>query len=513
MKRTIQGNIIDEIKSLPKTEMHRFIVDRAETKLNNGEITEENALDMCTTAILDYYQNKKQIAEDLNNNHKITIIDSIMGSGKSTFLIQLVNKNPQKKYIIVVPSIDEISRYRKDINRKSYAPFVYTDNITKEFANKTKCLQELIAEGKSPIIATHQLIYHLNQTTIDLLKKTDYELIIDECLQCVDIYRRKGFYRDDLRTLINSKDIIVDNDGFLIWQNKSEKYKSRYNDIKQLSELHSLMYLPNKKGGYSDNVLIWHFPIVFFSLFSKTYIATYLWGGSMQKCYFDMNKIDYLHMTISGKVPNQYLGVYSIHKELSKRQECFHMINLYTGKLNDIGTPDKINKRPLTDNWYKKSKKSDNQLNLKLLKSNTESYYKNFAKTKSEDNMWTTFKEYRVNVQGKGYTGKKGTDKSGNKIADSENKQKHCFVSCNAKGTNDFRHKKSLAYLINKYINPSYKQFFESHGATINEDLYALSELLQWIWRSQIRDGKPINLYLPSTRMRELLGKWALGKI
>ena len=204
MKRTIQGNIIDEIKSLPKTEMHRFIVDRAETKLNNGEITEENALDMCTTAILDYYQNKRQIAEDLNNNHKITIIDSIMGSGKSTFLIQLVNKNPQKKYIIVVPSIDEISRYRKDINRKSYAPFVYTDNITKEFANKTKCLQELIAEGKSPIIATHQLIYHLNQTTIDLLKKTDYELIIDECLQCVDIYRRKGFYRDDLRTLTKS---------------------------------------------------------------------------------------------------------------------------------------------------------------------------------------------------------------------------------------------------------------------------------------------------------------------
>ena len=101
MKRTIQGNIIDEIKSLPKTEMHRFIVDRAETKLNNGEITEENALDMCTTAILDYYQNKRQIAEDLNNNHKITIIDSIMGSGKSTFLICSLRHITEKEGIII----------------------------------------------------------------------------------------------------------------------------------------------------------------------------------------------------------------------------------------------------------------------------------------------------------------------------------------------------------------------------------------------------------------------------
>ena len=39
----------------------------------------------------------------------------------------------------------------------------------------------------------------------------------------------------------------------------------------------------------------------------------------------------------------------------------------------------------------------------------------------------------------------------------------------------------------------------------IDEDGFALSELLQWIWRSQIRQGKPIILYIPSKRMRELL--------
>ena len=39
----------------------------------------------------------------------------------------------------------------------------------------------------------------------------------------------------------------------------------------------------------------------------------------------------------------------------------------------------------------------------------------------------------------------------------------------------------------------------------VDENSYALSELLQWIWRSQIRNGEPITIYIPSKRMRESL--------
>jgi len=34
--------------------------------------------------------------------------------------------------------------------------------------------------------------------------------------------------------------------------------------------------------------------------------------------------------------------------------------------------------------------------------------------------------------------------------------------------------------------------------------------MIQWIWRSAIRDGKEIWVYIPSRRMRELLKKWLL---
>lgn len=82
------------------------------------------------------------------------------------------------------------------------------------------------------------------------------------------------------------------------------------------------------------------------------------------------------------------------------------------------------------------------------------------------------------------------------------------FVPCNAKGTNKYRNKKALAYLINFFITPDIKKFITHYDINFDEDLFALSALLQWIWRSQIRDGKPIQIYIPSERMRGLLKGW-----
>ena len=45
-------------------------------------------------------------------------------------------------------------------------------------------------------------------------------------------------------------------------------------------------------------------------------------------------------------------------------------------------------------------------------------------------------------------------------------------------------------------------------GFPVKEDVFALSEMVQWIWRSAIREGNPINIYVPSSRMRSLLQRW-----
>jgi len=42
----------------------------------------------------------------------------------------------------------------------------------------------------------------------------------------------------------------------------------------------------------------------------------------------------------------------------------------------------------------------------------------------------------------------------------------------------------------------------------VREDEAALSTMVQWIWRSAIRDGEEVWIYIPSKRMRSLLIAW-----
>ena len=98
------------------------------------------------------------------------------------------------------------------------------------------------------------------------------------------------------------------------------------------------------------------------------------------------------------------------------------------------------------------------------------------------------FKDFKNQVKGKGYT--KG------------------FIPANARATNLYKDKINCAYLINMYSNPMILKFFKNKGVNINEDDYALSCLIQWLFRSAIRENKNINLYIPSSRMRNLLKKW-----
>ena len=62
--------------------------------------------------------------------------------------------------------------------------------------------------------------------------------------------------------------------------------------------------------------------------------------------------------------------------------------------------------------------------------------------------------------------------------------------------------------MVNRFESPAAIKFFARYGVKIDRDEIALSEMLQWIWRSAIRDGKPVNLYIPSYRMRHLLIDW-----
>ncbi|MUK89280.1 hypothetical protein GMD78_12950 [Ornithinibacillus sp. L9] len=77
-----------------------------------------------------------------------------------------------------------------------------------------------------------------------------------------------------------------------------------------------------------------------------------------------------------------------------------------------------------------------------------------------------------------------------------------------SRATNDYSHRECLAYLVNRFLNPIEKKFFEQYGDEIDQDTWALSELIQWVWRSRIRNELSIRIYIPSSRMRGLLNQY-----
>jgi hypothetical protein len=105
----------------------------------------------------------------------------------------------------------------------------------------------------------------------------------------------------------------------------------------------------------------------------------------------------------------------------------------------------------------------------------------------ARDLMWTTF----ISERGKLHIGRAKS-----------------FVQCSSRGTNAYRERTVLLYLLNLYVHVSLYNFYLSRGIRLNREGYALTNMLQWIWRSAIRDGERILIYVPSRRMRELLQRW-----
>ena len=415
-------------------------------------------------------------------NYSVNIIDAIMGEGKSTWLMNTINKDYSlspfnghrpKKYIILTMYLDEVDRF---ISGCRIADFKSPEPI---HGRKYFGLNRLIKDGEN-IVTTHALWSLIDRKTFKLLKEQNYCLFVDEVMDCVRTY--DDITRHDMGLLLERKFITVDAFNRLNWNHEAApNYSGKFDALVSLCDNGNLVY-------ENQCFLLWKFPIEFLAQFSEVWIATYLWEGSLMSNYLEANKVGVAVHTLS----NRNLIPYGEVNEAAAKSMLRKLITIIDDdKLNAVGSvskhkgtkmQNKIN--PLSSSWYKRQ----NEESLKSIKTNTYNYFNNISKGGSNLAMWTSFKRDKNKLKGKGYT--KG------------------WVPYTTKATNEYKHKANLAYLVNVFMMPPIKQYLERNGATINEDMYALSELVQWTFRSRIREGEPINLYIPSERMRAILINW-----
>tara|TARA_B100000683_G_C12361340_1_gene503167 strand:- start:354 stop:701 length:348 start_codon:yes stop_codon:yes gene_type:complete len=81
------------------------------------------------------------------------------------------------------------------------------------------------------------------------------------------------------------------------------------------------------------------------------------------------------------------------------------------------------------------------------------------------------------------------------------------WVANTTRGTNKYAYCSHLIYLYDQHPNEYLTRWLED-GSNKFADRYALTELIQWVWRSRIRNGEPITLFPPCPRMKKLFVEW-----
>lgn len=89
-----------------------------------------------------------------------------------------------------------------------------------------------------------------------------------------------------------------------------------------------------------------------------------------------------------------------------------------------------------------------------------------------------------------------------------EDEEHRLWLASSTKATNDYADRELCLFLMNTYPNVGLQKYFEQYCTPLDNDRYALSEIVQFIFRGSIRTGKPMDLYIGSPRMKEIFVTW-----
>lgn len=414
-----------------------------------------------------------------------------MGAGKSSSAIWHINHS-DGKFVYCTPYLSEVDRILKECSAKDFKQPVSGKS---GIGGKRYSLMNLMSNGCN-VATTHALFGQLDDRYdgdddesdedndidfgdsgfIALAKDGEYTLIIDEAY---DVIQTTGLSPTDIQYMKNCG-LIEINYGRLCLTEEGMRYdgNSLKDDLKKIRE-HTIVVVGEENGKEKFSSLI--YPPEIFGAFKDVYILTYLFEKSIMHSYFDMNGLEY-----------QRIGVRPVddHYEFFDGETLLpdYVLDIKDKidicdkpKLNAVGSSEKS----LSKNWHKNHPEG-----VEELKRNHRTFMRH-CKTKNGDymkNMWTTFLKYQDRMEQSG--------------------SRHGFVSVGTRATNEFADKSHLAFLVNVFMNPNLRITLSKMDVDVSEDVYALSSLVQWVWRSAIRNGEPIKIYIPSKRMRNLFIGW-----
>lgn len=417
----------------------------------------------------------------------VEVVDCIMGAGKSTECFKWINKNPEDKYIYVSPMLTEVGvdgRIHKEVLGTEFI----SPNLD-EHTTKKDHLKDLLESGDN-IACTHNLYLAMTKEHFKLIEKFNYTVILDEE---VDVIKTYGVYSSsDIQFLIDKKEIVVDDkDGAITWIGEHESvkdYDHKYYKLKNLCDKRAV-YL-NRGLSAKKNILVSHIPLELLTSAKRVIVITYMFKGSVLDCF----------LRLKGIKTKPCLDI--VPTKVRSPEDFRKLITLIPPNKKTVDLK-------MSATWWKdlkdEQKKAVNSIANHI--KNTANSYGFTAK----DVMWTCPKDNAYLVSSDKKTLK--LNPSGFvKYKDEDGDLKFCWLSVHTRATNDYADKKMVAHCYNRFPVQPVKVYLASCGFPIDEERYAVSSLLQFTWRSQIRKDLPIVLLISNQRMCTLFIKWLKGE-
>lgn len=428
----------------------------------------------------------------VDNPSKLFLTEHFIPTHNTTAICKWMEENNHiYKFFYISPLLEEV----KDGGRiqqacpltRFVAPETKRDDEDNHHDTKGSHLLELLRIGAN-ITCTHNLYLNMTDEHFSEMEKHNYVLVVDEEIAMIDDYH--AYSAPDVTSLIELGVISVqETDGMLIWCGQDidsnldkafDDFRHKYSKFKRHVQ-NKMLYVSKRK----DDMFVTQLPVKLITSSKRAIILTYMFEGNILSSFLKLKGIPY-------KTFDEITPIIPSKKEIAK------LINLYS---------------PTNQKWKKDLKLSVSaysKMSTQDIK-HIEGYILSIARSwrASSYDLLYTFPKNRSNLDVKSKAAK--IKPSG--LVDTELKiqkcpENVCWLASNTRATNAYRHKTCVIHAYDRYPNQSVASYLQDYGYPINADVFALSEMLQFIWRSAIRDGKPINLAILSKRMKDLFLGW-----
>lgn len=435
----------------------------------------------------------------------IKVVDAPTGEGKTTALINHLKTdyNPftaplegGERFIVMVPLVTECERIYNALKEGGIAVYMATIE-----GRKNRDTLDAIERGEN-IITTHRFYEMEINELFKTLKESStnkgkyfYSLFIDEeptieiDIKDSPLGNLPSLTPSDIEEMKGRNIIAINPDSNRINWTAPEDLSVIYRHYRKFFTGYTVYLSKEAYQGGKENPFIILMNPELWSMFKSVTVLSYrvryspfhayceLFRFPIEYCHIDRNPITNDSLFKEGYIDKKPKG----YKRLNICKEP-HLLATFDREYKEIPS------KGLSYSWYTNKAKPKQ---LKKIKSYMDKCIRGYS---CSSILWTSFKDNMKALK---------IPKHGISLTN--------WTACNTRATNDYSNRTNVIYPINRYMNPFKASFWKAQGIVIDTDNWALNELIQFLWRSNLRVADSelsVNVYIPSERMRGLLEAW-----